>query len=108
MALSVKASGAQAATPGSEHDLLDTSDPGIYTLWVDVAALVADEVIELRVYSNALSGGTERLTHYAEFVSNSGQPLVRTPPYDVPWGARFTLTQVGGSSRSFPWSVNQL
>lgn len=108
MALSVKSSGTQAATPGTEHDLLNTADAGVYTLWVDGNALSGAEFVELRVYTNVLSGGVQRLTHVAEFPAGIGQPVIRTPPYDLPWGGRFTLTQVGGSSRSFPWSVNQL
>lgn len=108
MGLAVKDDGTQAATPSTEHDLVDTSDAGIYTSWVDVAALQGDEVVELRVYAPVVSGGTERLVEQSEFGSGLDTPIVRSVAYDLPFGGRFTLKQVGGSSRSFPWSVHQL
>ena len=62
MTVSVKTSNSQTATITTEHDLATVTDPGVYVLVVDIAAMVAGDVTELRIYGKARSSDTERLS----------------------------------------------
>lgn len=108
MTVTVASDGTQAATPGTEHTLYTTSTSGIYILLVDVNALVDVEVCELRVKEKVLSAGSERVASLMVFPAGLVEPITLSIPYSMPYGGTFTLTQVGGSSRSFPWSVHKV
>lgn len=108
MTVTVASDGTQTATPGSEHTLYAPSTAGIYVLIVDINALSGVEVVELRAKEKALSGGTERVVSLMVFPSGTVEPITRSIPYSWPYGGTFTLTQVGGSGRSFPWSVHKV
>lgn len=108
MAVTVASDGTQTATPGSEHTLYGPTTAGVYVLVVDANALAGVEVLELRAKEKVLSGGTERTVTIQSFPSGLTEPITRSIPYTWPYGGTFTLTQVGGSSRSFPWSVHKV
>lgn len=100
--------GTQTAIPGTEHTLNAPTASGIYVLVVDCNALSGTEVVELRAKEKVLSGGTERVVTLSAFPAGLTEPIARSIPYTWPYGGTFTLTQVGGSSRSFPWSVHKV
>ncbi len=108
MAVTVASDGTQSATPGTEHTLYAPSTAGMYILIVDVNALSGAEVVELRAKEKALTAGTERVVSLMVFPSGLVEPITRSIPFSWPYGGTFTLTQVGGSSRSFPWSVHKV
>lgn len=108
MAVTVASDGTQSATPGTEHTLYTTSTAGMYILVVDVDALTAPEVVELYVKEKVLSGGTERVSTGTVIAWGPTEPIARSIPYSMPYGGTFTLRQVGGSGRSFPWSVHKV
>ena len=71
MAIIVDASGTQTATISTEHSLATVSVAGEYELKVDIDALAAGatpDIIELRVKTNILTGGTERVERIATYV----------------------------------------
>jgi hypothetical protein len=107
VAVSVNTSGSQTATISTEHTLATITTAGIYQLKVDLANLAAGDIVELRAYSKARSTDTERL----EFGPVSYGPIVPTqllPPSPAVVTAhyvRFSLKQVAGTGRAFPWAV---
>lgn len=108
MTVTVSSDGTQSATPGTEHTLYAPSTAGIYVLVVDCNALSGAEVVELYAKEKVLSGGTERVVTVGVFPSGMAEPISRSIPYSWPYGGTFTLKQVGGSGRSFPWSVHKV
>ncbi|MDZ7355882.1 MAG: hypothetical protein ONB55_22405 [candidate division KSB1 bacterium] len=102
------ASGSQAATIGTEHNLLNTSSAGVYQVVVDANALAngaTPDILRLRVYSSARSGDTERLVGDFWFQGAQAQPLIELPPFVTTHALRVTLTQTQGTGRTYPWSA---
>lgn len=107
MAVSVNTSGSQTAVIGTEHTLATVTAAGIYELYVDVAALVGGDIVELRAYGKARSTDTERLL-YGPFSVGPivpGQLLIPSPAIISPHSCRFSLKQTAGTGRAFPWAV---
>jgi len=109
----VAASGTLTAVIGTESDLFDTSGPGTFTFDVDPVNMAAGDLVELRVYKMVLTGGTRRVAYLARYwdVQPTDDMIKISVPVSTPLsdsGAlRFTLKQVQGTGRNFPWSVNQ-
>lgn len=107
MTVSVNTSGSQTATISTEHTLATITTAGIYQLMTDLGNLAAGDIVELRAYGKARSGDTERLmwgpVSYGPIV-----PLQLLPPSPAIVTAvslKFTLKQVAGTGRAFPWAV---
>ncbi|GGK32132.1 hypothetical protein GCM10010124_26140 [Pilimelia terevasa] len=105
---SIKAEGQQTATLTTEHTLLDTSDAGNYQLKVDTTNLAGAEYVDLKIYDKAKTGGSYRLVQSVRVAAGAAYPISESVPLTAPLGAKFTLTQTGGTGRSFDWSVVQL
>lgn len=104
--------GTQSATVTTEHTLYDSSAAGTFQLYVDTVNMVAGDVLELRCYVMVLTSGTRRgylLARYAD-----AQPTDDLIKSSIPvstaltdsGAVRFTLKQTAGTSRNFPWNVN--
>lgn len=111
MAVTLQASGTQTAVIGTEHQLADTGTVGVYTFEVDTNAMVAGDILELRVYEMALTGGTSRVkfeqTFYGAQLADDlikGSVPVATDLTDST-ALRFSLKQTFGTGRAFPWKV---
>jgi hypothetical protein len=111
MAVTAQGSGTQAATVATEHTLLDIAVAGTFTLHVDASAMAAGDLVELRIYQIVLTGGTRRVAYYDKL--EGPQPTDDMIAISVPisneltdaGSLRFTLLQVAGTGRSFPWKV---
>lgn len=107
MAVSVSTSGSQTATINTEHTLATITAVGIYQLLVDLGALVAGDIVELRAYGKARSTDTERLmwgpVSYGPIVPT--QLLPPSPAFITAASLRLSLKQVAGTGRAFPWAV---
>lgn len=107
MAVSVNTSGSQTATINTEHTLATITAAGIYQLLVDLGALVAGDIVELRAYGKARSTDTERLmwgpVSYGPIVPTQLLPL--SPAFITAVSLRLSLKQVAGTGRAFPWAV---
>jgi hypothetical protein len=103
--MQVETSGTQTATIGTEHDLATPSTAKTRVLIVDAAALAATEVLELRIKAPVLSGGTVSLVTLAGFTGALAEPHIQSPPVVMPQGGTFTLRQVSGTGRAFPWAI---
>lgn len=114
MAVSVEASGTQTAVIGTEHTLRDVNTVGTFQFEVDMSALAATEVVELRVFAIMLAGGTRRLASpgMKTFTGALADPNPITYVFDPisndltdAGSLRFTLKQTSGTGRAFPWKV---
>lgn len=104
----VVSSGSQTATITTEHVLDTVAAAGVYSLCVDLAALVAGDIVELRVYGKARTGDTERLLHRGTYGPIAvSVPLVQSVPIVSPHHFKATLKQVAGTGRAFPWAIYQ-
>jgi hypothetical protein len=113
MAVTAYASGTQSATVTTEHFLSSPNAAGTYTLHVDTVNMASGDILELRVYQMVLTGGTQRVAYYARY--DGAQPTDDLIKISVPISneltdtnaLRFSLLQVAGTGRSFPWKVLQ-
>lgn len=111
MAVTAAGSGTQTATIGTEHTLLDIAVAGVFTLHVDKINMAASDMLELRVYQMILTGGTRRVAYKASWAD--AQVADDMIAISVPianeltdaGALRFTLKQVLGTGRAFPWKV---
>ena len=108
-----EASGTQSATVTTEHTLRDVTGAGTYQLIVDLGAMLAGDVTELRVYEAVLTGGTLRLVAFQMFAGAQEADKLEAhsawfPNLNVDAASlRFTLKQTFGTSRSYPWEVRK-
>ena len=106
MTVQVNTSGSQTATISTEHTLATVATAGVFLLVVDLATLVAGDVVELRVYGKARSSDTERLLHRGTYgPSPLASPLVMSVPLVSPHHLKATLKQTAGTGRAFPWAI---
>jgi hypothetical protein len=109
MSVSEKTGGSQTATITTEHTLATVTDPGTYVLGVDMGALAAGDIVELRIKTKMRSGGTSRLAYGpVKFEGVQTVPNKYSMPIPSDIEAVFTLKQTVGTGRAFPWSVKQL
>ncbi len=113
MAVTAQASGTQTATVGTEHQLADTNVAGVFIFEVDTNAMVAGDIVELRVYEMILTSGTSRVVfshayYGAQDASADGLQKNSIPVSNELTDAtalRFSLKQTFGTGRAFPWKV---
>lgn len=105
MTVASESSGTQAATISTEHDLATPTTAKTRVLSVDMNALAAGDVVELRIKAKVTSGGTERLAYLAVFAGPITEPTVFSVPVPMVRGGTFSLKQTAGTGRSFPWEV---
>jgi len=111
MAVTAQGQATQTATVGTEHTLLDVAVSGTFTLHVDKNLMQAGDVLELRIYQIVLTAGQRRVAYYARY--DGAQPTDDQIAISVPisndltdaGALRFTLNQLRGTSRNFPWKV---
>jgi hypothetical protein len=111
VAVTAHASGTKTATIAEEIELAEAKVAGTFTLHVDTNKMTAGDTLELRVYQMVLTGGTSRVAYYALF--QGAQPVDDQIKISVPISneltdtdaLRFTLEQVTGTGREFPWKV---
>jgi hypothetical protein len=101
----VEASGTQTATLDTEHTLSTITTTKVLVLLVDTANLANGETLELRVKTKILSGGTTRLAYLGRFKHAQDSTIKISAPIPSDQEAVFTLKQIGGTGRQFPWKV---
>lgn len=114
MSVTLQGSGTQTATIGTEHTLLDIAVDGVFEFDFDPVLLADLEIVELRCYTIVLTGGTRRVKHFARFTGalptdDMIQTFVPVVNELTDSGSvRFTLKQLNGTGRNFPWKVMKL
>lgn len=108
MAITIKASGSQTCTIGTEHSLASYTDGEVYILALDLANLAdgsTPDILEVRIYSKTRSGDTERLANMWTFVGSQSLPYFSTYPHVTGASYRATIKQTQGTGRAIPWSI---
>lgn len=111
MAVTAQATGTQTATIDTEHTLADVAVAGVFTFHVDTDNMVAGDALELRVYQIVLTGGTRKVVFKAVFVGlQADDDLIKVSlpianELTDSGSLRFTLKQVTGTGRAYPWKV---
>ena len=108
MALTSVASGTQTAVVNTEHTLDTETVAGAYVLVVDTVNMVNGDVLELRLKTKAITGGTSRLAYLATYANVQGEPNKYSIPIPVSDELVATLKQTAGTSRDFPWNLLKL
>jgi hypothetical protein len=105
----LQASGTQAASIGVEQTLADLTSPFVvYQLIVDVSNMQAGDVTNLRVYTRVLVGGGLDSALYQQISgapTGYGDQVYLSLPVVSDQEIKFTLQQIAGSPRSYPWKV---
>ena len=106
----VETSGTQTATIGTEHTLatVTPATPSGYTLVVDTGAMVNADVLELRIKTKVLTGGTSRVAYYATYAHVQAQPQKYSVVVPADVEIVYTLKQTAGTGRAYPWKVYRL
>ncbi len=106
MTWTVSASGTQAATIGTEFALQTDTTNGTYYYEVDLSAMAIGDVVELRIYTATLSGGTRHQAWKSTFGPGLPIcPIAPSPPQPSDQSIQVTLKQIAGTARSFPWKL---
>lgn len=109
MAVSAYASGTQVAVINTEHTLASVNVAGVCQCEVDLNAMVAGDVVELRAYAITLTGGSARLAAVMRYYGAQDEPSVTSLPFSNELtdadSLKFTLKQTFGTGRSFPYKV---
>ncbi len=122
MALTVQASGTQAATINTEHTLNGGAFTlsGVYVLSVNTRNMVNGDTVELRAYAKVLTGDANpSLLYVASYSQQQGDGVApgssaggeiykASVPIPSPYSVTFTLKQTAGTGRSFDWRVDTL
>lgn len=105
------ASGTQTATGASEDFLSSPNVQGKFQLYLDMNAMQANDVLELRVYKMVLTGGTSRvvavMTYYGVQPTDAKIAIsdwIANELTDTN-AVRFSLNQTFGTGRAYPWAV---
>lgn len=108
MALAVNASGT-TTTDGTEQSLATPTTSNVYVFDIDTNAMLAGDVLEIRVKKTVLTGGTIRPAWRATVgPSPRAEGIVTSPPLACPFGCTITIKRVGGTDRAYPWSLMTL
>lgn len=113
MAVTTFASSTQLAVISTEHFLSSPNVAGKFVGYVDLVNMAAGDVLELRVYIMAVTGGTPRVAHVTQYAGAqptdgmiSVSPEVTNALTDTN-AVRFSLKQTMGTGRNFPWRVDK-
>lgn len=104
--------GTQTCSIGTEHTL-NSPDPatttGVFQLFLDVNALAAGDVLEVRMKEKVIAGGTARAMMWSlAGAQGADDALFATPPMTLGIGWSATIKQTAGTGRAIPWSLRRI
>lgn len=103
----VEASGTLTAD-GSEQTLSTVAAPRTLICAIDLTNLADGDVVVVRAYRKVLSGGGH-LMLWEEYIAGAVlDPCLLSAAMPSPHSGYFTLMQVAGTYRQFPWSIESL
>lgn len=106
MTWTVSASGSQTATINTEFILTTDTTNATFYFEVDVTNLANGDILELRVYTMTLAGGTLHLAWKSTYGPVPPiQDICPSPPQPSDQSIKVTLKQTAGTARLFPWKL---
>lgn len=111
MAVTLYGSGTTTPTVAVETSLQSITAEGVFQFSIDKSNMVAGDVLEIRIYRIALTGGTKRLAYFAGFYG--AQPTYDVLTDSLPLrndltdtnSLQVTINQTFGTARAFAWKV---
>jgi hypothetical protein len=94
-----------ALTIGTETTLATDTSNGTFVLQVDTSNLVLGDLLEIRIYTINLSGGTLTQTWKGTYQHTQINNEKISPPIASDQSIKCTLKQVAGTGRTFPWKM---
>ena len=113
MAITTHASGSQTAVISTEHSLTTAAVVGTFILYVDKTNMAAGDSVEIRCKVKVIAGGAQVVLYTWRFddaQSADDDAAVSIPISNSLTDAssvEFTLKQVDGTGRVFPWRVDR-
>jgi hypothetical protein len=102
----LSASGTQSATIGTEFTLATDTTNASYYFEADITTLLNGDIIEFRIYTMTLSGGTLHLAWLSTFgPAPPIQDICPSPPQPSDQSIRVSMKQTAGTARSVPWKL---
>lgn len=102
------------AVSTTEHSITtDTAGPdtdttnGIFTVWLDLSAMIAGDELQFRVYEKVRSTDTQRIVYECTFSGAQGAPNWMSIPFVLMHGWDMTLDAIAGTI-TVTWSVRQV
>ena len=105
---SIKTEGSQSATLDTEHTLATVTDSGTYVLVVDLANMVNNDRLILRIKTKLTSGDTSQLAYEATYAHAQSRDNVYSVPVPSPIEFVATLEQTDGTGRTYIWAIYNL
>jgi hypothetical protein len=100
------ASGTQTSVIGTEHTLATDTTNATFYFEVDITNLANGDILELRIYTMTLNGGTLRLAWKSTYGPVPPiNDIAASPPQPSDQSYRATLKQTAGTGRAWPWKV---
>ncbi len=98
-----------ALTIGTETFLgNDITTAGAYLRYLNVSNLALGDTLEVRVYTEVLSGDTPAIVMLRTLQNAVIEPIVFTPIYPIVNEIKFSLNQTAGTGRAFKWNIVQV
>lgn len=72
---------------------------------IDMSALAAGDVYEVKVYNKAVSGGTQRTCRVYTFAGAQGEPHVSILPGVLGFGWEVSGKKLAGTDRAWDWTI---
>ena len=110
----------QLAVIGTEHTLKTDTDPGVYTVTVNLRNMAFGDRVELRILRKLLTGDAQSWLLYGANFSDvagdaagvgsgaAGEVLAVSVPFTSKYSYSVTLKQTLGTGRNYDWSIDQL
>lgn len=106
MTWTVSASGSQTSIIGTEHNLATDTTNGTYYFETNILNLANGDILELRVYTITISGGSLLVAWKSTYGPIPPiQDVCPSPPQPSDQSLRVTLKQTAGSPRVFSWKL---
>ncbi len=94
-----------ALTVGTEVTLATDTNNGTFVLEVDTSALALGDLLEIRIYTITLTGGSLVQAWKGTYQHGQINNHKVSPPVASDQSIRCTLKQVAGTGRAFPWKM---
>ena len=83
---------------------------GVYQVFLDVSDMVAEDVLQIRIYEKCRSGDTQRVVYQAILGGVQAQPIWVSPSLVLMHGWDVTLDKLDGSGNTATilWSIRSV
>jgi hypothetical protein len=86
----------------------DITSPGTYQLYLNVSNLALGDTLEIKAYTEVLSGDTPAVVMFRTLQNPTIEPIVFTPFFAIVNELKFSLKQTAGTGRTFKWNIIQI